>query len=58
LNVHGVNGVRQTGVHTADTLVSEPTAFEVEIAVGKPKRHKLPGTDRIPAELINRTTRS
>jgi hypothetical protein len=33
LNVHGVNVVRQTEVHTAEPLVPEPSFFEVEIAV-------------------------
>jgi hypothetical protein len=32
--------------------VSETSAFEVEMAIEKLKRHKSPGTDRIPAELI------
>ena len=30
----------------------EPSAFEVELATEKLKRHKSPGTDQIPAELI------
>ena len=30
----------------------ELSAFEVEIAMGKLKRHKSPGIDQIPAELI------
>jgi hypothetical protein len=61
LNVHGVNDVRQTEVHTAEPLVPEPSACEVEMAIEKPKRHKSPGTDQIPAELIKaggRTIRS
>jgi len=33
LNVHGVNNVRQTEIHTAEPLVPEPSAFEVELAV-------------------------
>jgi hypothetical protein len=49
---HGVDDVRQAEVHTAEPLVPEPSAFEVEVAVEKLKRHKSPGTDRIPAELI------
>jgi hypothetical protein len=53
LNVHGVNDVRQTEVHTAEPLVPEPSALEVEMAIEKVKRHKSPGTDQIPAELIN-----
>ena len=30
----------------------EPSAFEVELAIGKQKSHKPAGTDRIPTELI------
>ena len=30
LNVRGVNDVRQTEIHTAEPLVPEPRAFEVE----------------------------
>jgi hypothetical protein len=30
----------------------ETRAFEVEMALEKPKRHKSPGIDQIPAELI------
>ena len=30
----------------------EPSASEVELATEKQKRHKSPGTDHIPAELI------
>jgi hypothetical protein len=52
LNVHGINYVRLTEIHTAEPLVSEPSAFEVELAIGKLKIHKPPGNDQIPAELI------
>jgi hypothetical protein len=52
LNVHGVNDVRQTEIQKGEPLVSEPSAFEVETAIEKLKRHKSPGTDQIPAELI------
>jgi hypothetical protein len=52
LNVHGVNDVRQTKIHTADPLIPEPSSFEVEIAIEKLKRYKSPGTDQMPAELI------
>ena len=53
LSVHGVNDVRQTEIHTEEPLVSEPSAFEVELAVQNLKRHRSPGIDQIPAELIN-----
>jgi hypothetical protein len=52
LNIHGVNDVRQIEVHTAEPLVPEPSAFEVEMAIGKLKSHKSPGTGQIPAKLI------
>jgi hypothetical protein len=32
--------------------VPEPSTSEVEVAIGKVKRCKLPGADQIPAELI------
>jgi hypothetical protein len=32
--------------------VPEPSAFEVVMAVEKLKRHRLPGTDHIPLEVI------
>ena len=51
-NVHGVKDVGQAETHTAEPLVPEPSAFEVELAIGKLKRHKSPGIDEIPAELI------
>jgi len=50
--VHGVHGVRQTEIHTAEPLVPEPSAFETEIATGKLKRNKSLGFDQIPAELF------
>jgi hypothetical protein len=52
---------RQTYIHTAEPLMSKPNASEVERTIEKVKRHKSPGIDQIPAELINacsRTTRS
>jgi hypothetical protein len=32
--------------------VPEPSAFEFELAIEKLKRHKSPGIDQIPPELI------
>jgi len=51
-NVHGVNDVRQTDIHTVEPLVPELSAFQIEMAVENLKRHKSPGIDQIPAELI------
>ena len=47
-----VNDVRQGEIHTAETLVSESSTFEVGMAIGKLKRHKSAGFDQIPAEWI------
>jgi hypothetical protein len=52
LNVHGVNDVRQTEIHTAEPLVPETSASEIELAIEKLKSHKSPGIDQIPAELF------
>ena len=52
LNVHGVNDVRQTEIHTAEPLVLEPSAFEVEVAIEKLKSHTSTGINQIPTELI------
>jgi hypothetical protein len=52
LNVHGINDVRQTEIHTAEPLVTEPNASEVELAIEKLKSHRLPGIDQIPAAFI------
>ncbi|PNF20265.1 hypothetical protein B7P43_G15396 [Cryptotermes secundus] len=55
LNVHRVSAVRQTEIHTAEPLVPDPSPFEVESAFAKLKRYKSPGSDQIPAELIQAT---
>jgi hypothetical protein len=39
-------------IHTAEPLVPEPSLVEVEIAIGKLKSYKSPGTDNIEAEFI------
>jgi hypothetical protein len=52
LNVHRVSDVRQIEIHTTEPLVPDPSPFEVEIAIEKFEKYKLPGRDHIPAELI------
>jgi hypothetical protein len=45
LNVHNVSD-------TAESLVPGPSCLEVETAIAKLKKYKSPGSDQIPAELI------
>jgi hypothetical protein len=52
LNVHEVNDVRQTYIHTAEPLVPEPSASDLELAIENIKSRKSPGIDQIPTELI------
>jgi hypothetical protein len=52
LNVDGVHDVRQMDIHTAESLEPETSLVDVEIAIGKLKSYKSPGTDQIPADLI------
>jgi hypothetical protein len=47
-----VSDVRQIEVHTAEPLVPGPSRLEIEIAIAKLKKYKLPGSDQIPGELI------
>jgi hypothetical protein len=52
LNVHRVSDVRQIEIDTAESLVPDPSPFEVEISITKLKMYKSPGCDEIPAYLI------
>jgi hypothetical protein len=52
LNGHRVTDVRQTEICTAQSLVPEPSAYNIEMATEKLKRHKSLGSDQIPAEFI------
>jgi hypothetical protein len=45
LNVHGVHDVRHVDIHTAEPSVPESSLVEVEIAIGKLKSYKSPGTN-------------
>jgi hypothetical protein len=57
LNIHGVHDVRQMDIHMAGPLFPEPRLVEVEIAIGKLKSYKSPGTGNIPAELITQVVK-
>jgi len=52
LNVHVLNDVRQTEIHTAEPRVTELSAHVFELAIEKLKSHKSPGIDQIPAEVM------
>jgi hypothetical protein len=52
LNVHRVSVFRQTEIHTVEPLVLDPSPLEIEVAVAMLKRYKSPGSDQIPAEVI------
>jgi hypothetical protein len=52
LNVHNVSDVRQIEVHTAGPLVHCPSRLEAEIPIAKLEKYKSPGSEEIPAELI------
>jgi hypothetical protein len=58
LNVHGFSDDRQAEIHTAEPLVPEPSALEVQLAIQKLKSHKSPGIDQIPANLIKAGVRT
>ena len=57
-NVHEVKDVGQAEIHTAEPLVPEPSASDVELGIDKLKSHKSPGIDQIPAELIKAESRT
>jgi hypothetical protein len=48
-----VDTYRQTRIHTAETLVPDPSHFEVQISITKSQRHILPGSDQILVEMIH-----
>jgi hypothetical protein len=51
-NVHNVSDVTQIEVHIAQPLVPGPSRLEFQIAIAKLKKYKSPGSDQIPAKLI------
>ncbi|PNF28088.1 hypothetical protein B7P43_G12259, partial [Cryptotermes secundus] len=52
LNVHSVSDVRQIEMHTVEPLIPDHSPFEFEIAIAMMKKSKSPGSDQIPAKLI------
>jgi hypothetical protein len=44
--------VRQIEIHTNEPLVPELSPLEVEISIANLKSYKSPGSNQIPAELI------
>jgi hypothetical protein len=54
MSVHGASYVRRTEIQTAEPLVPEPSAFEIEVAIEK----QSPGIEQIPAEFIKAGVRT
>jgi hypothetical protein len=52
MNIHNVNDARRIEIRTVEPLVPGPSHHEIEIAIAKLKKYKSPGSDRIPAEVI------
>jgi hypothetical protein len=50
--VHAVGGVTHTEIHAASPLVPELSSFESEFVTEELRIYKSPGTDQIPAKLI------
>jgi len=48
LNVHVVSGVRQTDVHTAESLELDTSPFEFVLAIENLKSHKSPDINPYP----------
>jgi hypothetical protein len=52
LDIHGVNDVVQTEIHTTDLAVYGISSSDAEIATEKLKRYETPDNDKLAAELI------
>jgi TPP-dependent 2-oxoacid decarboxylase len=50
--------VKQTEILTTELLLDESSAFEVERAIKKLRKHNSPVTDRIPAEFVKAEIRT
>lgn len=54
VELHRFNDVRYTGIYTAGIIFPKPSAFKVNRALEKRKRHKTPSIDQFPTELIKK----
>jgi len=52
LNAHELNDARQASIHTEEPVVTKPSAFEFELAIGKLRNHKPPGIYQTQSELM------
>jgi hypothetical protein len=52
LNVLRFSGVRQRDIHIAEPIVPGPSGFEFQMVIEMLKSSKLPGIDKIPAEMF------
>ena len=50
--------ILSTQIYTAEPLVPEPSAFEIELDIEKLESHKSSGIGQIPAELIKAGSRT
>jgi hypothetical protein len=50
--VHSVSNVRKIVIHTAEPFVSDSSLVEVEIAIGKFDRYKMPSSVQMLEELF------
>jgi hypothetical protein len=51
MEVHRISEVRLMEIHTAEPLVSEPSPLEVEVAIAKLKKYKLPSIGQVVVDL-------
>jgi hypothetical protein len=47
-----VSDIRQIDIYTEELLVPDPSPFQVHTTPANLKGYKSPGSDQIPAELI------
>jgi hypothetical protein len=52
ISLYIVSDIRRTEIHTAQQPVTGTCGRDVETAITKLKKYKSPGSDQIPADLI------